>query len=383
MGSGISSEDKNANLDEFEKLDKNRRQSLAFTILPELDINKIKRDPTLKTLEETLMPTKNVYHDTIDYENIFLITMNYDILVCDLNTKKIIRILKGHRNYINQLIIKENGYLYSLSSDYTIRKWDINLGICLKFKFLQDMPRSFEITDEETLFLEINTTIYIEDFEKFNVKKDSQDKFESIGKIFIIDNDLYSFESKDNILIKFYKLINLNLTLSFSIDGEFYDLILLQDKTFLLLYREIDEQRKFKLIKISPDGTLIRDIKTPLGLEGGKLLNISQGILKFNDHEYYDIKTGYRFKLNENFTQFEFLDDHHIIFAPKAEENVRIVSLSDYQLKGYYDQRYYDTYNTHYTKVILKYPFEIKRKEVIYEKIFKKESVLDIQFSFQ
>ncbi len=87
----------------------------------------------------TLSVTGDVNSITIDLDKKYIITEylkrdtnNYDIKILDIESCKCLKILKGHKNLVQYVIISSDSkYIVSGSNDKTIKIWDYNTGNCI------------------------------------------------------------------------------------------------------------------------------------------------------------------------------------------------------------------------------------------------------------
>ncbi len=205
----------------------------------------------------------------------------------------LIDVLKGHKKYINALVLtKDNNILYSASSDETIKKWDFkNYKLLKTFSYPKKIGGALAVTtivlsgDERYLYSDGRSR-----FRKWDVKTGKQDIIADYypEKILMLDNnravtcrgdrvDIWDLNSKK----KIYSYLP-----NGGYDANLYDCTLSKDKRYLYFGQYDSKIKKNEVVKIDIQNKKVAR-KYPENFEGS-----IRSIAAYNGKIYAGTKKG-------------------------------------------------------------------------------------------
>lgn len=373
MGQSLTNNELN-DIANFKDVDQKKLQKSLYYIQPDSsNLSKIKSGGEVPNFEDLLMPIQNTYENFLNFENLIIFNLSYDILICDVKQKKIVRTLKGHRNTIFKMFANKEGVLYSLSYDFTIRKWDIDLGICLKCLFIpcNTFPVDFTVNEQDhILTLHMDSGIYVFTEWKSKIGVTILQGTPEDTQCFSIENDFYIVKNiNSSRKIYLYNSTMDKPTLFYETENGCTQFILLQDETFLYSYSPNNSDYYIKRLNRFKDTIDVYEG----GLVNHTLLPIDHGYLKLYK-KYTNLLTEKQDQIDHS---GQLLEDYYFIQEEKS--CFKISMFPSLKLIGifYLERSYGDT-----TK-FLKFPLKCKGKKApIYEKMLNRRKMIDINFKF-
>lgn len=342
------------------------------------------------SLQRLLNLKSKIYTDNVVFEDLVFITMKYDIYAFNYKKEKIYRVFKGHTNYIKKILVHTDGHLYTFSTDYTLRKWDIDLGICLTCLLIpfNNFPSHVVVLENESVVMAVNNKLVL---------------FKEIKLFLSLEEMNNGYEIIHQAETDITHLINVGNSLVFVVNkhpGKDLYIMNLRTRNAELIWEKLKiihlhtlSETKFAIIHVMnlTYAQILMDID-------GEIINDEMQFQ--NCIRYFPLDYGYfMYRKSEKYHFYNVKNGTESVIKFPIGTDISFSIFSNNELINYTFKKIYDNfcgdYRLYSTKflnnsqfdnntIIYKYPIQIRgKKGLIYERIQQKNKLLDIKFSFR